>query len=153
MGGGAVGERGGRGSGGAGKREMGSGKWGEEAGAEGIGLASAGHEETAPAGDTEVTFLPRLKMEAWYAQLAYKLSGITGARYVKNLEPVVRYGEFHINGNDELREENAEKRFNIGLNYWLAPSIVARVGVEWRNFAAEERETERRFQLQFAYGF
>ncbi|GIX17468.1 MAG: hypothetical protein KatS3mg119_1654 [Rhodothalassiaceae bacterium] len=125
----------------------------EEAGAEGIGLASAGHEETAPAGDTEVTFLPRLKMEAWYAQLAYKLSGITGARYVKNLEPVVRYGEFHINGNDELREENAEKRFNIGLNYWLAPSIVARVGVEWRNFAAEERETERRFQLQFAYGF
>ena len=120
----------------------------------GIGLASAGGEggETLPV-ETEVTFLPRMKMEAWYAQVAYKLSRITNKRYVKNLEPALRYGEFRIKGNEELREENAEKRFNIGLNYWLAPSIVARVGVEWRNFLAIERETERRFQLQFAYGF
>ena len=120
----------------------------------GIGLASAGDEGGASVPlDTEVAFLPRMKMEAWYAQVAYKLSRVTNKRYVKNLEPVLRYGEFRIKGNEELREENAEKRFNIGLNYWLAPSIVARVGVEWRDFLAVARETERRFQLQFAYGF
>ncbi len=120
----------------------------------GISLASAGDEGAKSlAPETEVTFLPRMRMEAWYAQVAYKLSRITNKRYIKNLEPTLRYGEFRIKGNEELREENAEKRFNIGLNYWLAPSIVARAGVEWRNFLAVERETERRFQLQFAYGF
>lgn len=101
----------------------------------------------------EIESLPQLNMEAWYAQIAYRLSGLTDSPVLQNFEPVFRYGEFNIDGNEELEEENAEKRFNIGLNYWLAPSIVARGGIEWRNFQVPDKETETRFHLQFAYGF
>lgn len=65
----------------------------------------------------------------------------------------MRYGEFHIKGLDELREEMAEDRFDVGLNYWLAPSIVLHGSVQWRDFADEHRKTETRYQLEFAYGF
>ncbi len=118
----------------------------------GITTANVG-EASGDAVDSEVALLPQMRMEAWYAQIAYRLSGVTGERYLRNMEPVIRYGEFRIRGNDELREENAEKRFNIGLNYWLAPSLVARAGVEWRDYLALGRPTERRYQFQFAYGF
>ncbi len=117
-----------------------------------IRAQSGGDEEAVPT-ETEVTFLPDLDMEAWYAQAAYRLAGITDRPVLKNFEPVVRYSEFHIKGLDELRDEAAENRFDIGLNYWLAPSIVVHSSIQWRDFAAVGRETERRFQLKFGYGF
>lgn len=121
-------------------------------GLERIGTLSAGGGEEA-LGETEVAFLPDLDLEAWYAQAAYRLSGLTDRPVWKNFEPVVRYGEFHIKGLDELREEAAEDRFDVGLNYWLAPSIVLHGSVQWRDFKDELRETETRYQLKFAYGF
>lgn len=128
----------------------------EEAGLGGIttlsgGGGGGGGEEAL--GETEVAFLPDLDLEAWYAQVAYRLSGLTDRSVWKNFEPVVRYGEFHIKGLDDLREEMAEDRFDLGLNYWLAPSVVLHGSVQWRDFRDEHRETETRYQLELAYGF
>lgn len=125
---------------------------GEGVGFESIGALSAGGGEQTE-GETEVAFLSDLDMEAWYAQVAYRLSGLTDVAVWKNFEPVVRYGEFRIRGLDELREEAAEDRFDIGLNYWLAPSIVLHGSVQWRDFADELRKSETRYQLELAYGF
>lgn len=108
---------------------------------------------TAEHDDEEVEFLPELKLEAWYAQIAYQLSGITEQPVLRNFEPAIRYGEFKIDGLEELEKEAAEKRLNIGLNYWLTPSVVARMGVEWRNFKAEEVADETIYEFQFSYGF
>ncbi len=101
----------------------------------------------------DVEFLSMLELEAWYAQVAYRLSGVTEHPVLRNMEPVVRYGEYDITGSAELRDENAEKRINVGLNYWLAPSIVVKGGLEWRDFAAPGMGTEMLYQFQVAYGF
>ncbi len=110
---------------------------------------------TAYEGSMGVGMLPQLEMEAWYAQIAYRLSGITDNKTLQKFEPVVRYGEFRITGLDDLAEEAAEERFDVGLNYWIAPSIVARGVAQWRDFpnrpAGESSET--RYILQLAYGF
>jgi len=110
---------------------------------------------TAYEGSMGVGLLPEMEMEAWYAQIAYRLSGITDNKILQRFEPVVRYGEFRITGLDELAEEAAEERFNVGLNYWIAPSIVARGVVEWRDFTDRPvgETSETRYILQLAYGF
>ncbi len=102
-----------------------------------------------PLGDV----LPRLGMEAWYGQVSYRLSNVGDSDFLHNLEPVIRYGQFRISGHDELEEENAQDRFNVGLNYWLAPTIVAKAGLEWRNFKVLGVDSEQLYQFQIAYGF
>jgi phosphate-selective porin len=110
---------------------------------------------TAYEGSIGVGLLPKLEMEAWYAQVAYRLSNITDNKTLQKFEPVVRYGEFRITGLDELAEEAAEERFSVGINYWLAPSIVARGVAEWRDFPDRpaDASSETRYILQLAYGF
>jgi hypothetical protein len=103
--------------------------------------------------DTEVALLPGLSMESWYAQVAYRLSGMTDRPILKNFEPVLRYGQFNVRGLDELRDMMAEDRFDVGLNYWLAPSMVLHSSLQWRDFDAPDRKSETRFQLEFGYGF
>lgn len=103
-----------------------------------------------------VETLERLTMETWYAQIAYRLSDISSNPVVQRFEPVVRYGRFRVSGLDELAAEVAEKRFDVGLNYWIAPSVVVRGVGEWRDFTnreEDEPDSETRFMLQFAYGF
>ena len=105
--------------------------------------AEDGHEEEAS----------NLSWEAWYAQAAYRLSGVTGSDFVHKLEPMVRYGEFKVAGDHDLEDETNEKRFNVGLNYWATSSVVFKAGVEFRNYVAAEREDDTRYQLQLSYGF
>ncbi len=100
----------------------------------------------------EVEMLEKLSLEAWYAQIAYRLPQLGNASFTGKLEPVFRYGEFRVEGSHHL-EEQAHRRYNIGLNYWLAPSAVARVGLEIRRFFEEEIANETLIQLQVAYGF
>ncbi len=100
----------------------------------------------------EVEALERLSLEAWYAQIAYRLPQLGKASFTAKLEPVIRYGEFRVEGSHHL-EEQAHKRYNIGLNYWMAPSAVARVGLEIRRFFEDEIENETLIQLQVAFGF
>lgn len=111
---------------------------------------------TAFEGSMGIEALPELKLEAWYAQIAYRLSGITSHKVLQRFEPVVRYGEFQVRGLGELAEEAAEERFDVGLNYWIAPSIVARGTAQWRDFTDRdegEPSSANRYMLQFAYGF
>ena len=100
----------------------------------------------------EVEALDRLVLKAWYVQLAYRLSEITSSPFLRRLEPVIRYGKFNISGSHHLEEENAQTRLNIGLNYWVAPSLVARIGYEQRKFLVEGIK-EKLILLQAAYGF
>ncbi len=111
---------------------------------------------TAFEGSVGVEMLPELELQAWYAQIAYRLSEITDHQILQRFEPVVRYGEFKVSGLDELAEEAAEERLDVGLNYWIAPSIVARGVGQWRDFTDREvgePSSETRFLLQLAYGF
>lgn len=94
-----------------------------------------------------------LSWEAWYAQVAYRLDGVANSSFLQKLEPVIRYGQFKVNGDHELEEETNENRFNIGLNYWLAPSVVFKSAIEFRDYSAEEREDDTRLQFQLSYGF
>ncbi|MCH8081012.1 MAG: hypothetical protein IID52_01320 [Proteobacteria bacterium] len=100
----------------------------------------------------EVALLPEMTLTAWYVQLAYRLSEIGNSSFLHKFEPVVRYGKFNISGNHHLEEANAQTRLNIGLNYWIAPSLVARIGYERRKFL-EEGLVEKIILLQAAYGF
>lgn len=104
----------------------------------------------------EMEFLPSLRMTAWYAQMAYRLSGLTQHPILGNFEPVVRYGEYKVRGLEELEMEAAEKRWDLGLNYWFAPAIVLHGAVQHRNFTRrqdgdDDRDTRLLFKL--AYGF
>ena len=94
-----------------------------------------------------------LSWEAWYAQVAYRMSGISDSSFFQKLEPVVRYGRFTVEGDHDLEDELNEKRFNIGLNYWVSPSVVVKSAIEFRNYMAREREDDTRLQLQLSYGF
>lgn len=102
------------------------------------------------------TALDRLEMEAWYAQLAYRLSGVTDHPIISNFEPVARYGEYNISGSEELAEESAEERWDVGINYWFAPSFVLHSALQRRIFTARHDDEDRRdtrLLLQLSYGF
>ena len=103
----------------------------------------------------EALTVPKLKLRAWYAQVAYRLSGITQQRILQNFEPVARYGEYSVKGLDELAEEAQEKRWDFGLNYWFAPQFVVHGALELRRFTAREQgeRKDTRFLLQLGYGF
>lgn len=90
--------------------------------------------------------------ETWYTQVAYRLSGISDNRTLGKFEPLVRYGEFRVKVEDIIQMAS-EKRWNVGLNYWLAPSIAVKTSIERRNYMVASRTDDTRFQLQFAYGF
>ncbi len=111
---------------------------------------------TAFEGSVGVEALPELELEAWYAQIAYSISNITDHKILQRFEPVVRYAESRVTGLDELAEEAAEERLDVGLNYWIAPSIVVRGVGEWRDFTArhdDDPSSETRYIFQFAYEF
>lgn len=105
--------------------------------------------------EEEPITVPRMKLTAWYAQLAYRLSGLTQHRILQNFEPVVRYGEYTIDGFQTLAEESQEKRWDVGMNYWLGPAFVIHGAVQMRNFTAralaERKDT--RFLFNIGYGF
>ena len=103
----------------------------------------------------EPILVPKMNLKAWYVQAAYRLSEVTRHRILQNLEPVIRYGEYRIQGIDDLAEENNEKRWDWGLNYWFAPAIVLHGAVEHRSFTARMAgdRKDTRMLLQLGYGF
>ncbi len=94
-----------------------------------------------------------LSWKTWYAQVAYRLSGLSDSSFVDRLEPVIRYGELKASGDEDLEEDSNEKRWNFGLNYWVTPSVVVKTGLELRNYEAEDRDDDTRLQFQLSYGF
>lgn len=121
----------------------------EEGGEEGH---EEGEEEGHEEGEEGHDLNPDAKWRAWYAQAAFRLSGLTDNQILGKFEPVIRFGKYTIkDGHGDI--ESRESRFNIGLNYWLAPSAVIRTVVEWRKFRDPDIEDETLLQLQAAYGF
>lgn len=110
------------------------------------------HHGTAADGDASTSLIPKTDYEAWYAQAAYLLSGFTKTAIVRNFEPVIRYGEYTGSGFGPFIETR-EKRFNIGLNYHFAPSVLAKGSYEIRDMKAPGVEDEKRFIMQLVYGF
>lgn len=107
-------------------------------------------------GSEGIVALPELESTAWYVQAAYRLSGTAGHPWLGRVEPTLRYGEYEVDGLDELAEEAAEQRWDIGVNYWLAPSIVLHSAIQQREFTArhdDDVQEETRVLLQFSYGF
>ena len=83
-----------------------------------------------------------------YVQLAYRPSKLENS-IVKNLEPVMRY--------DMINQKKTpvgfdERRFTVGLNYWLGASTVVKVAYEFdrQNGTGENGNA---FFTQFALGF
>jgi len=110
------------------------------------------HYGRADEADADGSLIPKTDFEAWYVQAAYELSGFTNTPIVRNFEPVVRYGEYTGDGFDSFLE-TTEKRWNVGLNYHFAPSVVAKGSVERRDMKAPGVDDETRYLLQLAYGF
>ena len=117
-----------------------------------LAIEEAGHaeeeavEEEGHGGPETVTW------KTWYAQVAYRLSGLSDNPIVGKFEPVLRYGEFEVKVGHDIAPAS-EKRWNAGINFWAAPTIVIKAGVERRNYTLASRVDETRYQLQFAYGF
>ena len=104
----------------------------------------------------DVEEFPTLESTAWYLQLAYRLSGTAQFPALANVEPTLRYGEYDITGNHELAEHSAENRWDVGVNYWMTPSLVAKTVLQRREFTAREPDEvteETRLIVQVAYGF
>ncbi|GLK53482.1 hypothetical protein GCM10017621_29900 [Maricaulis virginensis] len=107
-------------------------------------------------GAAGIVALPKLESTAWYVQAAYRLSGTAERPWLGRVEPTMRYGEYEVSGLDGLAEEAAEQRWDVGVNFWLAPSIVTRGVLQQREFTArhdDDVQEETRVLLQFSYGF
>lgn len=103
---------------------------------------------------TPTELIPETDWQAWYVQLAYRLSGVTDDPTIGNFEPVVRYGQFDIEGFDEFVEHGEqEDRFSVGLNYWFTPSLVVKNAVSWRDFRNAGATDATEYRAQLAYGF
>ncbi len=78
--------------------------------------------------------------QARYLQAAYKVT--------PKWEPVIRFGNFQSPQDDQTRRQTA-----VGLNYWIAPSAVAKVGYEINQGQEGTANNDNRLLLQLAYGF
>ncbi len=112
-------------------------------------LDGLGTYTTFAAGDT---LAHDTDWDLWYVEGAYRLSGLTEDRFFRNIEPVVRYGEYTVDGRPDM-EEASESRINVGVNYWFTPSIVLHSVIEWRDFADDGIDDETLLQMQLGYGF
>lgn len=108
--------------------------------------------KNSPKGGAVAGGFNKTTWEAWYAQAAYRLFGLSDNPILGKIEPVIRYGEFRVKIIDAFQLAS-EKRLNFGVNYWLAPTIVVKAGIERRNYFLASQADETRYKLQFAYGF
>jgi hypothetical protein len=103
---------------------------------------------------TATTLIPKTEWQGWYVQGAYQLSKLTSVPFLRNLEPVIRYGEFDVDGFSGFVAGGApEDRFTLGLNYLIAPSAILKAAVSWRNFREDSVEDATEFRAQVTYGF
>lgn len=85
--------------------------------------------------------------DAGYLQLAYRPRW--GGPFIEKLEPVVRFDL--IDQPNQAPNNNDEKRWTFGLNYWFTPSTVLKTAYE-----IDERRNakdEEAFLIQAAMGF
>ena len=82
-----------------------------------------------------------------YVQLSYRPSRLDN--FCKDLEPVVRFDLQNQRGTPGGYEE---RRWTVGLDYWLTPSTVFKVAYEWDS-KSNGFPGQNAFMLQVATGF
>ncbi|TAL91458.1 MAG: hypothetical protein EPN69_10225 [Rhodanobacter sp.] len=87
----------------------------------------------------------------WYLQGAYRLSGITSDPTLGKFEIVARRSQSTISGGILDWGLANEKRSEIGLNYWWAPTLVSKIAYEHKTFQSLPNDNVLR--LQMAFGF
>ncbi|MBT5040001.1 MAG: hypothetical protein HOM52_15965 [Rhodospirillaceae bacterium] len=103
---------------------------------------------------TATAAVDKTDWEAWYAQAAYQLSGITDLPILKNLEPVIRYSQFSVKGFEEfVAEGKPEDKLTVGLNYLFALSLVWKNAISMRDFRNAGAQNSTEYRTQLAYGF
>lgn len=100
--------------------------------------------------DPTPTSIPKTTWNNWYVQAAYRLAGITDNQVLGKLEPVIQYGQYDVNGFTPFTS-SAENRWTAGLNYWFAPSVVAKIAYENRNHP--HGTNDNLVHAQVAFGF
>ncbi|MBI2790680.1 MAG: hypothetical protein HYX61_01875 [Gammaproteobacteria bacterium] len=78
---------------------------------------------------------------AWYTQVAYRFSS-------RNWEPIVRYGKFKTPFDDQDQQQLA-----FGIDYWLAPSLVAKIGYEFNEGLGDTANDVNVLRAQLGFGF
>jgi hypothetical protein len=81
------------------------------------------------------------KWRAWYAEAAYWFPGT-------KFEPVVRYSKFTAPAASQEQQQWA-----IGLDYWIAPSIVGQASFERNKGQAGSDTNDNLFLIQLAFGY
>ena len=100
--------------------------------------------------DATPTAVPATTWNNFYVQAAYRLAGITKDPVIGNFEPVVRYSQMHVDGFDDYKE-GVQDRWSFGLDYWFAPSVVAKIAYENRDMPM--MPSVNVFRAQVAFGF
>jgi len=115
-------------------------------------LGSFFSQHESGAASTEA--VPETDWLAWYAQVAYKLSGLTDRPVLKNAELVGRYSDLDVDGFEHFIEHaRPEHRWTLGLNYWFAPTLVGKVAVSLRDFSDGQSDDATEVRFQLGYGF
>jgi hypothetical protein len=84
-----------------------------------------------------------------YAQIAYRPSRVANS-ICKNLEPVFRYDILNQGGTLTGVDE---RRYTVGLNYWLGPSTVVKAAYEFDHQQGPNADRHNAVLVQFATGF
>jgi len=87
-----------------------------------------------------------------YIQVSYRPSKLD-VPFLKNLEPVVRYDVLHR--PSQAPDAVVDRRWTIGLDYWLTPSAVVKLAFEWdkKDDPAGGAVNANGVIAQFAIGF
>ena len=88
--------------------------------------------------------IPGGKWRGWYGQSSYRFMPT-------KFEGVVRYGQYTAPEDDQDFNQWA-----LGLDYWFAPSIVAKIDYEFNHAThpdEEDNSIDNAFYFQLAYGF
>ena len=102
-----------------------------------------------PNADLGGPFVFRNHRDGGYAQVAYRPSKLENP-VLKNLEGVFRYDVFNQAGTQTGVDE---RRYTIGLNYWLGPSTVVKTAYEFDHQSGVNAEAHDGVLFQFATGF
>jgi len=79
--------------------------------------------------------------KAWYTQVSYQIPET-------KVEGVLRYGDYDAPG-----KENDQTQTALGLNWWFAPHVVAKINYEFNDGERGSSADANTFRAQIAYGF
>lgn len=94
------------------------------------------------------------RRQGGYAQIAYRPSKFE-VTWLQNMEAVVRWDKIHNPNGAPVETSFDEKRWTVGLNYWLGASTAIKAAYQFgdRTTPGIGKESPSAFLLQTAVGF